>query len=245
MSAMPLYILSIAWIITLPAVVFALDETGRVYHDDRLHLNLRIPDDWRVYDQSEVKRSAADGDSIRPVKCDFLIMSRSASQLVPPYVVVQSRPVNLRDQPLSAVKQAITGESARLRAESQLSLRQLDVKTVVQDPELDMDRLRILSRSQFTMPDGRSFKGLSACVPGADAIVLIHAYSESDAFTSIEPVFQMIIDSARYDPGYQYQPVRSEQWRNAERTGAVIGVILGVTIVLIVVQLRSRANKSR
>jgi len=203
-----------------------------------------LPADWHSYSPQQLRKMDEGNDQSQPIACDVLFAPAiQADRLELPYMIVQSRPANLRDQPVSSVKKELISEAAGAADRSRAALRGLDVQVTVDEPQIDLRRMRILSRSHMALSGGRMVEGLSVCLPGADAIVLVHAYADVDSYELSRPVFEWIIDSFQYDVGFEYQPVRTDQWRQAERVAVTIGVIIGVTIVMVLVQFRRRGSR--
>lgn len=222
---------------------------GITYVNAAGHYTLRLPGGW-----IEIPQGAIDGfmtlmpkvpGSRRPdFVAGFQLKHHLAFQY--PYILIQHQ--HLSPPRLARLLKEYQERTVQnLNKANQAFGNWLGVTTITDGPSLDRQRNIIFMTMEMDEKEDNPVTDFLAVCPGSQGIAEIHCYSLKKEFPKYHPVFDSILDSLTYDPGFEYNESEAGWVRRPGLDWDLLKVLglIGVPVGVIVWGLKKRFHSQR
>ncbi len=209
------------------------------YTNQQNHYSFTLPSNWVEIPKStidEVMQQAANMTSGQFINYSAGFQLQNAETFQYPYILVQEHEVNTP----SYGQIAKTFESDKFSESVDKKIdeySELITNASFQDPFIDKDRNIIFMNLEMNVANVGEVKGLMAMFLGKNGITQLNFYSVKSKYSENLQTFNQIVDSFRYEQGYEYDKEKAKKndspsiFEGAAEKG-IIGFITGGLIAL-------------
>jgi hypothetical protein len=233
----------------LPLTSVGAGEFG----DQALHYTLTLPDDWEAMTPQRLDffHQVARQHSLN-VKYATGFCRKGRFFEVFPYVLVESHPYGMLGLNYDDLERALDSDDREKHAqEFTAKLADIAESTSLSRPVMERSKNRYLASTLVTGKNGIKVKSYTATIYGMEGTISVHCFAEEQTFDKWQSTFDGILDSFRYDSGYEFVPSEKRpsgpteaQRRNLESTVYWL-VPLIVVVILRVMWKRRRLRLAR
>lgn len=223
--------------ILLPLTVNA---GGYNYANQQKHYSFTIPSDWVEIPKSTIDESMqsvvdqTDGQFI-DYTAGFQI--KNTKLINYPYILVQEHKINTPSY-IQITKTLGSDKVSDSINKKFAEYSELMSNASIDDPFVDKERNIIFINTEIDVVNIGKVRGLTAIFLGKESITQLNFYSIKSKYSENLPTFNLIIDSFKYEQGYEYN---KEEAKNNDSLSifegtiekGVIGAITGGLIALI------------
>jgi hypothetical protein len=151
-----------------------------------------------------------------------------------PYVLVQ---IQAAPPPGTSYEQIERELGAKLQAgvrKAEGSLADVLKNVSVGSAALDRTKNRIYMNMQMEVAGVGKVRSLSVGALGSEHVVFIHCYAPENEIEERSPVFNQIVDSFTFEPGYEFKPDSGSGFDSSRiAVMAAAGALIGLAVALI------------
>jgi hypothetical protein len=184
------------------------------YFDHENHFSMTIPDGWHRMFRSELNEIAK---VLRQRRLDSIVQYQSgfrpdsSAPRTLPYVLIQVHPLKTAGLTYEEIQETLDlgfDESIKF-VEGRFSdvLSDLSVGKAV----VDRTRHRFVVHLQSEVFGVGKVDGLGTCHLGAEAVVMVNCYGNSETFARLLPTFTDLNNSFFFDDGYEFVPAKPRE----------------------------------
>ena len=202
-----------------------------------LHYSFTLPDDWieipeKVLTQTMLK--AAETTEMEPQRYEAGYQGAGGPYFTYPYLLVQHFPLN--DAPIGEIRRALKDAGAG-ETMKELRIEELSKSAGPGGPVADPSRKAVFMTMKNDYAGVGEVQTLIASFPGAEGIANVYFYTLSDDFEGRLPAFQGVIDSFKFDDGYEFDwsGAEASYWAGIAKrglVGAAVGCVVGLLYAL-------------
>jgi len=212
----------------------ALLAGAEPYRDAEHHFTVSLPEGWVVMDPAVVNAATQLAKTLGQ-KVRYLTGFQPEGQKVgeDPYVLVHVREARLSGATYEEIEESMRGTPEQIAKVKGLMLQPSGA-----DARLDRKRNRVVVEIRAGVMGLVRMQGTSFGLLGADGIVFLHCYAPEAQFDAYRPTFDAMVNSFRFDKGYEFVPSSSKPGSDRPfRPGLLSGDLAILVIVVVLVAL--------
>lgn len=239
----------------VPARSSAGDYT---YYNSANHYTLTVPDGWEEIPKAIIDKAVSNAMSQSSDKSDFVDFDtgfhlKNKDYFEYPYILIKNHEINTPSY--NQIEKDLAGneildEFEKTNREYENLLSNASVKK----PYLDKERNMVFMNMEAGVQGVGKVKNLITICLGRERAIRIFFYSPESEYLQNLPIFMSILDSFKYDQGYEYSESKAGNnysksiWDGALRKG-IIGLILGALFSILlgskaIIKSRSKKDKN-
>jgi uncharacterized membrane-anchored protein len=252
--------------LTLLSCVFAsasaLRAAGEIYTDAADRYSIQLPEGWKILPKTEIDRAMSQMSMMTgAARVDFIVGFQRADKpsFGYPYILVQRHRLNTptADEMIKTAENELP-EAAEKVADQ---LKKIANGVALEKPTVDRKRHIIFFSIEMNVVNIGPVKGLSAMMLGKNGIVQLNFYATKADFPAQMPVFQNMLDTFKWEPGYEYDEAAAKQnvpvpfnWENVfgkdiggdiDAKKVLLYCVLGLVVGIVAATLMASARKSK
>ena len=238
----------------VPARSSAGDYT---YYNSANHYTLTVPDGWEEIPKVIIDKAVSNAMSQSPSKSDFVGFDtgfhlKNKGYFEYPYILIQNHKTNTPTY--KQIEKDLAG--SEMIDEFEKTIREYEnilSNASAKNPYLDKARNMVFMSSEADVQGIGKIKSLTTICLGRERAIRIFFYSLESGYLQNLPIFMSILDSFKYDQGYEYSESKARNdysksiWDGASRKG-IIGFILGAFFSILLgsrLFFKSRSKKDK
>lgn len=248
----------VIFLIFLSMVPARSSAGDNAYYNSANHYTLTVPDGWEEIPKAIIDKAVSNAMSQSSDKSDFVDFDtgfhlKNKDYFEYPYILIKNHEINT--PPYNQIEKDLAGneildEFEKTNREYENLLSNASVKK----PYLDKVRNMVFMNMEAGVQGVGKVKNLITICLGRERAIRIFFYSPESEYLQNLPIFMSILDSFKYDQGYEYSESKAGNnysksiWDGALRKG-IIGLILGALFSILlgsraIIKSRSKKDKN-
>ncbi len=201
------------------------------YRDNTHHFTIVLPDNWITMSPETLATINDWAKSRMPeykiyYNVGFLPQNQALESY--PYILIQAKKHPMNNATYEDIERGFA-KAASIIKKAEGSLTDIANNIAIGNVILDRAKNRIIMRMEMEVFGIDKVQILGVGMIGSKGIVFFYYYAQKESFQQYLPIFNTMIDSFQYDPGYTFVPKSSSFWGNAfllYLLGGMAGVLI-------------------
>ncbi len=248
----------VIFLIFLSMVSVRSSARDYTYYNSVNHYTLTVPDGWEEIPKAIIDKAVSNAMSQASDKSDFVDFDtgfhlKNKDYFEYPYILIKNHEINTPSY--NQIEKDLAGsETLDEFLKTNRGYGNLLSNASEENPCLDKARNMVLWNAEADVQGIGKIKLLTTICLGRERAIRIFFYSPESEYLQNLPIFISILDSFKYDQGYEYSESKAENnyskgiWDGVLRKGT-IGLILGVLFSILlgsraIIKSRSKKDKN-